>query len=120
MEEDNDEEQLPDLPEKCPICGKESKNLLLHMKKKESCNSKIDPKLYEYWKGEQNRYSKRKYQAIYIKKGKHNVAQERYMKTSKHQNAKRWRDNVLLANRDDFLLLLKKYHAVRRCRWKCD
>ena len=89
MEEDNDEEKLPDLPDKCPICCKESKNLLLHIKKKDSCNSKIDPKLYEYWKGEQNRYSKRKYQAIYIKKGKHNVAQERYMKTSKHQNAKK-------------------------------
>ena len=89
MEEDEDEEELPDLPDKCPICDKQSKNLLLHIKKKESCNSKIDPKLYEYWKDEQNRYSKRKYQATYIKKGKHNHAQEKYMKTSKHQNAKK-------------------------------
>ena len=61
MEEDEDKEELPDLPDKCPICDKQSKNLLLHIKKKESCNSKIDPKLYEYWKDEQNRYSKRKY-----------------------------------------------------------
>ena len=89
MNKDEDEEQLPDLPDKCPICDKESKNLLLHIRKKESCSSKIDPKLYEYWKREQNKSSKRKYQVTYIKKGKHNLAQERYMETEKHQNARK-------------------------------
>ena len=67
-EEDEDEDELPDLPDKCPICDKVLKNLLLHIKKKESCGSKIDPKLYEHWKRQQNKYSKKKYQSAYIKK----------------------------------------------------
>ena len=87
-EEDEDEDELPDLPDKCPICDKVLKNLLLHIKKKESCGSKIDPKLYEHWKRQQNKYSKKKYQSAYIKKGKHNHAQAKYMETEKYKKAR--------------------------------
>ena len=82
-----EEEELPDLPDKCPVCNKESNNLLLHIRKKESCNSQIDPKLYDHWKTEQNRYSKRKFQSAYVKTGKHSSAQAKYVKTGKHKEA---------------------------------
>jgi len=71
-------EEEEKLPNKCPICDKEAKNLLLHMKSKKSCNSKIDPKLYEHWKQVKNRQSKRKYQYMYVKQGKHKKAQAKY------------------------------------------
>ena len=35
----SDEEKLPDMPEKCPVCKKAAKNLLLHIIRKESCYS---------------------------------------------------------------------------------
>ena len=72
---EDEEEDLPDLPEKCPICNKASKNLLLHIRKKSSCNTKIDPALYDHWKREQNKFSKRKFQSAYVKTGKHKNAQ---------------------------------------------
>ena len=80
------EEKLPIMPENCPSCNKKSKNLLLHIRKKQSCSSKIDPKLYEYWKREQNKHSKRKFQSSYVEKGKHSVAQAKYIGAGKHKN----------------------------------
>ena len=82
-----DAEELPELPDKCPICDKITKNLLLHIRKKASCNSKIDPKLYDHWKKEQNKFSKRKFQAAYVKTGKHKDAQAKYVKSGKHSEA---------------------------------
>ena len=82
-----DEVELLDLPYKCPICNKTSKNLLLHIRKKESCSSQIDPTLYDHWKMEQSKYSKRKLQSAYVKNGKHKDAQARYVKTGKHKEA---------------------------------
>ena len=91
MEEEKEEEdetpELPDLPDKCPVCNKTSKNLLLHIRKKSSCNAKIDPNLYEHWKSEQNKYSKRKFQSAYVKTGKHKNAQAKYVKSGKHSEA---------------------------------
>ena len=75
---EDEEEDLPDLPEKCPICNKASKNLLLHIRKKSSCNTKIDPALYDHWKQEQKKFSKRKFQYAYVKTGKHKEAQRKY------------------------------------------
>ena len=82
-----DAEEIPELPDKCPICDKITKNLLLHIRKKASCNSKIDPKLYDHWKKEQNKYSKRKFKAAYVKPGKHKNAQAKYVKSGKHSEA---------------------------------
>ena len=73
-----DEEKLPDMPEKCPVCKKAAKNLLLHIIRKESCYSKIDSKLYDHWKKENNRSNKKKYQVKYIKSGNHKKAQSKY------------------------------------------
>ena len=78
-----DEVELPDLPDKCPICTKTSKNLLLHIRKKESCSSQIDPTLYDHWKREQSKYSKRKFQSAYVKNGKHKDAQARKQESIK-------------------------------------
>ena len=86
-EEEEETEELPPLPDKCPICNKTSKNLLLHIRKKSSCNAKIDPNLYDHWKSEQNKYSKRKFQSAYVKTGKHKSAQAKYVKSGKHSEA---------------------------------
>ena len=72
------EEKLPDLPEECPICKKASKNLIIHISRNESCFLKLDLKLYNHWKKEKNRINKRKYQAKYVKTGKHKEAQAKY------------------------------------------
>ena len=78
------EEELPELPEKCPICHKTAKNLLLHISKTQSCISKIDSNLFNYWKKQQKRCSKTKYQATYVKEGKHSKAQAKYVKKGEH------------------------------------
>ena len=86
--DDEEEGELPDLPDKCPVCNKTSKNLLLHIRKKSSCNAKIDPDLYDHWKQEQNKYNKRKFQSAYVKAGKHKNAQEKYVKSGKHSEVR--------------------------------
>ena len=45
-----DQDKLPEIPDRCPNCNKSAKNLLLHIRMKEACSSKIDPQLYDYWK----------------------------------------------------------------------
>ena len=51
--------RMETLPNECPVCNKETKNVLLHIKKKKSCNSKIDPVLYDHWKEEAKKKKKR-------------------------------------------------------------
>ena len=80
----DDKEKLPD---RCPICKKVSKNILLHIKKKESCCSKIDQSLYDHWKNIANKKTKTKYQRKYIESGRHREAQERYVETGKQREA---------------------------------
>lgn len=69
-----------EVPSKCPICNKVTNNLLLHIKKKESCYTMIEPEIYEKWKDLANKRKKTKYQKKYIKAGKHDVAQKKYTK----------------------------------------
>ena len=71
------EEKLPD---KCPICKKVSKNVLLHISKKKSCCSEIDPVLYSKWKKEAYKRKKRKY----VNAGKHQKDQNKYVLSGKH------------------------------------
>ena len=80
-----DQDKLPEIPDRCPNCNKSAKNLLLHIRMKEACSSKIDPQLYDYWKREQNKQNKRKYQAKYVRKGMHNEAQSKYIEAGKHK-----------------------------------
>ena len=68
-----------DFPEKCPVCRKDSSNILLHINKKESCKEKVSPELYAKWKNEGNKRKKRKYQEKYVESGKHNIAQANYI-----------------------------------------
>ena len=71
------EEKVPD---KCPICKKVSKNVLLHISKKKSCCSEIDPVLYSKWKKEAYKRKKRKY----VNAGKHQKDQNKYVLSGKH------------------------------------
>ena len=81
------EKELPELPEKCPICHKTAKNLLLHISKTMSCISKIDSNLFNYWKKQQKRGSKIKYQSTYVKEGRHSKAQAKYVMKGEHSKA---------------------------------
>ena len=69
-----------EIPDKCPICRKITNNLLLHMRKKDSCYEKIGKDQFEKWKRETNKRSKRKYQSKYVKDGRHSNAQNKFMK----------------------------------------
>ena len=79
MEEE--EEEL--IPERCPACRKKSHNLLLHILMKDSCKDKIEPELYEKWKNEAKKRSKKKYQEKFVKSGKHKEAQKKYIEKCK-------------------------------------
>ena len=68
------------IPEKCPICGKKKKSLLLHIRKKDSCYDKIDKDQYEIWKKAINKQNNRKSQTKYVEDGRHSQAQKKYMK----------------------------------------
>ena len=79
-ESNDDEDKNQKLPSKCPGCNKITNNLLLHIRKKESCNRKIDPEIYENWKELSKKLSKRKYQKKYTESGKHRKVQKKYMR----------------------------------------
>ena len=68
-----------EIPEKCPICKKVTRKLLLHIRKRDSCWEQIDKNQYEIWKKENNKKNKRNYQSIYVKDGRHNNAQKRFI-----------------------------------------
>lgn len=68
------------IPDKCPICQKKKKSLLLHIRKKDSCYDKIDKDQYEIWKKEINKQNNRKAQYKYVEDGRHSQAQQKYMK----------------------------------------
>ena len=78
-----------ELPEKCPICQKSSKNLLLHIKVKDSCNRAVDKDQYDLWKKIRNKKNKSKYQSKYIESGKHLKAQKRYLAKLKAEALKK-------------------------------
>ena len=77
------EEEDQPIPDRCPICRKRSNNVLLHIKKKDSCKEKIEPQLFDKWKNEANKRSKKKYQRKFVKSGKHKVVQKKYSDKSK-------------------------------------
>ena len=68
-----------EIPDRCPACKKVSRNLLLHIRSKDSCRKSIDEKKYQNWKILANKRSKRKYQSKYIQSGKHLEAQNNYL-----------------------------------------
>ena len=71
-------EEEDSIPDRCPICRKRSNNVLLHIKKKDSCKDKIEPQLFDKWKNEANKRSKKKYQRKFVESGKHKVVQKKY------------------------------------------
>ena len=77
------EEEEESIPDKCPVCGKRSNNVLLHIHKKDSCKDKIAPELYDKWKNEANKRSKKKYQKKFVKSGKHSKVQQKYSEKCK-------------------------------------
>ena len=74
--------KVDELPDKCPVCGKVTKSILIHINQKESCKASINSEVYNGWKILARKRSKRKYQDYYVKKGDHSEAQARYMKES--------------------------------------
>ena len=77
------EEEEDSIPDRCPVCRKKSQSLLLHILKKDSCKDKIEPELYEKWKNEAKKRSKKKYQEKFVKSGKHKEAQKKYIEKCK-------------------------------------
>ena len=71
-----------EIPDKCPICRKGTRKLLLHIRKRDSCWQQIDKNQYEIWKKEINKRNKRHYQSKYVKDGRHNTTQKKFIKKS--------------------------------------
>ena len=72
-----------EIPDKCPICRKGTKKLLLHIRKRDSCWQQIDKNQYDIWKKEINKRNKRNYQSKYVKDGRHNTTQKKFIKKCK-------------------------------------
>ena len=71
-----------EIPDKCPICKKGTRTLLLHNRKRDSCWQQIDKNQYDIWKKEINKRSKRNYQSKYVKDGRHKTTQKKFIKKS--------------------------------------
>ena len=79
----NSDEEIPD---RCPACKKKVRFLLIHINAR--CYKEIDENLIEIWKKLAKRRSKKKYQAKYVEKGKHKLAQSKYAKKIRDEDEK--------------------------------
>ena len=68
-----------EIPERCPNCNKKMKNVLLHIRAKESCYRNIDEKLFEKWRILSRKLTTKKKQKTYVKSGGHTKAQNKYL-----------------------------------------
>ena len=80
-----------EIPEKCPVCKKGKINLLLHIKKKESCFAEVDKDQYEEWKKRSRKKTLNSSQKKYIDSGRHRKAQEKYSKGCPEQDSTSWK-----------------------------
>ena len=71
-----DEKKIPD---RCPNCKAVKKNILLHIGRREDCNSAIGQELLKKWRKVAYKIKKRKYQRKYTKSGKHKKHQANYI-----------------------------------------
>ena len=75
------------LPERCPICNTKKKNILLHIKSKESCFEKMDKQIFEEWQKVARKETKRKYQIKFNLSGGHNKARDKRTKEAQKLKA---------------------------------
>ena len=68
-----------EIPVRCPICNKKMKNVLLHIRAKESCYKNVDEKLFEKWRILSRKLTTKKSQKTYVKSGGHSKAQNKYL-----------------------------------------
>lgn len=97
-----------EIPDRCPTCKKVFRNLLLHIRTKDSCRKSIDEKKYQNWKILANKRSKTKYQLKYVESGKHLEAQDRYL--AKQERKKMMENEDRMAKEDR----LEKFHSLAR------
>ena len=71
-----DEKKIPD---RCPNCKAVKKNILLHIARREDCNSAIGQELLKKWRKVAYKIKKCKYQRKYTKSGKHKKHQANYI-----------------------------------------
>ena len=76
---------------RCPVCKKVKKNILLHIRKKESCFAEINKDEYEEWKEESRKKTLNSSQKKYIDSGRHRKAQEKYAQRSNEQDSTSWK-----------------------------
>ena len=74
-----EEEEEESIPDRCPVCRKRCNNVLLHILKKDTCKDKIEPEIYDKWKNEAKKRSKKRYQEKFVKSGKHKEVQRKYI-----------------------------------------
>ena len=93
------------VPERCPICNVKKKNILLHIKTKESCYKEIDKQDFEKWSKIARFKSKKMYQIKFDKGGGHNKARDRKRKIEKEEESYR--------RKKDYQLNL----VMRKAKW---
>ena len=97
-----------EIPDRCPTCKKVFRNLLLHIRTKDSCRKSIDEKKYQNWKILANKRSKTKYQLKYVESGKHLEAQDRYLARQEKKKMMEKEDRTAKEDR------LEKFHSLAR------
>ena len=119
-----------DIPDKCPVCRKVTNNILLHIRKKDSCMEQVDPELYAKWKEKANKRKKSRYQYKYVDQGKHKIAQAKYVENckiadkksfdqlKKHSNAKyREKERILSGRHGDKKRKAAFINMCNKCLW---
>ena len=63
---DGRKDTISAIPERCPVCNKKKKKILIHIKATESCMKNIDSKTYDDWKLIAKKETKRCYQRKFV------------------------------------------------------
>ena len=101
------------IPDRCPKCKAVKKNILLHIRQKEECNSIVSSALMNKWRKLAYKKKKSKYQQKYIKTGKHKKHQAAYIKKLNQED----KESVLKIQRKKFAKYYQKVHFKKKKRF---
>ena len=100
------------VPERCPVCNKKKKNILLHIKAREVCNEKVDKQLFDKWKELSRKRTKKEYQKKYVDSGDHSKAQDKYLGKNITMNQS-WYKKKLLKAKQKRLVMQRRHEFMK-------
>lgn len=114
---DGRKDTISAIPERCPVCNKKKKKILIHIKATESCMKNIDSKTYDDWKLIAKKETKKCYQRKFVQNGGHKEAKKKYIQKLKTleeekkrlEEIKRWKTSWMYEQYHDFSQMCKQF-----------